>query len=119
VTFAGFLAPLCEYAIVTLLHVALPARTVAGYVIDPATHQVVDRFKVGLNPQHVVPSWDLQTLWVANNAENTRKGSLTPIRRWGMPEEVGKTVVSLATGALPYTIGQVINVDGGLLAFRL
>ncbi|HTI47465.1 MAG TPA: hypothetical protein VMB76_12980 [Casimicrobiaceae bacterium] len=49
------------------------------YVIDPATHQVVDRFKVGLNPQHVVPSWDLQTLWVANNAENTRKGSLTPI----------------------------------------
>jgi YVTN family beta-propeller protein len=49
------------------------------YVIDPATHRVVDRFKVGLNPQHVVPSWDLQTLWVANNAENTRKGSLTPI----------------------------------------
>jgi hypothetical protein len=26
-----------------------------------------------------VPSWDLKTLWVANNAENTTKGSLTPI----------------------------------------
>ncbi len=49
------------------------------YVIDPATFQVVDRFKVGLNPQHVVPSYDLRTLWVANNAENTRRGSLTPI----------------------------------------
>jgi YVTN family beta-propeller protein len=49
------------------------------YVIDPATFTVVDRFKVGLNPQHVVPSWDLKTLWVANNAENTTKGSLTPI----------------------------------------
>ena len=49
------------------------------YVIDPATRKVVDRFKVGLNPQHVVPSWDLKTLWVANNAENTTKGSLTPI----------------------------------------
>ena len=49
------------------------------YVIDPATLQVVDRFKVGINPQHVVPSWDLTTLWVANNAEGRTDGSLTPI----------------------------------------
>ena len=49
------------------------------YVIDPATLKVVDRFKVGLNPQHVVPSWDLKTLWVANNAERTPNGSLTPV----------------------------------------
>ena len=49
------------------------------YVIDPATYQVVDKFKVGLNPQHVVPSYDLRTLWVANNAENTKRGSLTPL----------------------------------------
>jgi len=49
------------------------------YVIDPETFTVVDKFKVGLNPQHVVPSWDLQTLWVTNNAERTTKGSLTPI----------------------------------------
>ena len=49
------------------------------WVIDPATFKVVDKFKVGLNPQHVVPSWDLKTLWVANNAENTYKGSLIPV----------------------------------------
>ncbi|HEY3584050.1 MAG TPA: YncE family protein, partial [Casimicrobiaceae bacterium] len=49
------------------------------YVIDPATLKVVDRFRVGLNPQHIVPSYVLTTLWVANNAENTTKGSLTPI----------------------------------------
>jgi YVTN family beta-propeller protein len=49
------------------------------YVIDPATMKVVDRFKVGVNPQHVVPSWDLRTLWVANNAENRTDGSLTPV----------------------------------------
>lgn len=36
-TLAGFLAPLGVYAMVTLLHVALPARSVAGYVVDPAT----------------------------------------------------------------------------------
>jgi YVTN family beta-propeller protein len=48
-------------------------------VIDPATLQVIDTFKVGRNPQHVVPSWDLRTLWVANNAEGRTDGSLTPI----------------------------------------
>ncbi len=49
------------------------------YVIDPATMKVVDRFKVGLSPQHIVPSWDMRTLWVTNNAEGSAKGSLTPI----------------------------------------
>jgi YVTN family beta-propeller protein len=49
------------------------------YVIDPRTFKVIDKYKVGLNPQHVVPSWDMQTLWVTNNAERTTKGSLTPI----------------------------------------
>jgi YVTN family beta-propeller protein len=49
------------------------------YVIDPSTFKVVDRFKVGVNPQHVVPSWDLHTLWVANNAEGRTDGALTPI----------------------------------------
>jgi YVTN family beta-propeller protein len=48
-------------------------------VIDPATMQVVDRFRVGPNPQHVVPSYDLKTLWVTNNAEGRTDGSLTPI----------------------------------------
>jgi len=49
------------------------------YVIDPATLKVIDRFKVGRNPQHVVPSWDLTTLWVTNNAEGRTDGTLTPI----------------------------------------
>src|SRR5262245_52655503 len=49
------------------------------YVIDPATFKVVDRFRVGVNPQHIVPSWDLKTLWVTNNAEGRTDGSLTPI----------------------------------------
>jgi DNA-binding beta-propeller fold protein YncE len=47
------------------------------HVIDPQTLKVIDRFKVGRNPQHVVPSWDLQTLWVTNNAEGRTDGTLT------------------------------------------
>src|SRR5881396_3196393 len=49
------------------------------YVIDPATLKVVDRFRVGINPQHIVPSYDLKTLWATNNAEGRTDGSLTPI----------------------------------------
>jgi DNA-binding beta-propeller fold protein YncE len=42
--------------------------------------KVVDTFSVGSDPQHVVPSWDLKTLWVTNNSEsNHAAGSLTPI----------------------------------------
>jgi YVTN family beta-propeller protein len=60
-------------------------------VIDPATMKVVDRFPVGINPQHVVPSWDLKTLWVTNNAEGRPDGSLTPIDpTTGKP---GKTIM--------------------------
>jgi YVTN family beta-propeller protein len=61
------------------------------HVIDPATLKVIDRFKVGTNPQHVVPSWDLTTLWVTNNAEGRTDGSLTPIDP--MTGKRGKDVV--------------------------
>jgi YVTN family beta-propeller protein len=49
------------------------------YVIDPNTFKVIDKFPVGRSPQHVVPAWDLKTLWVTNNAEGRNDGSLTPI----------------------------------------
>jgi YVTN family beta-propeller protein len=56
------------------------------YVIDPATFKVVDRFLVGPQPQHIVPSWDLKTLWVNNNGKRGSEGSLTPIDpRTGKP----------------------------------
>jgi 3-oxoacyl-[acyl-carrier protein] reductase len=38
---------------------------------------------------------------------------LTPIRRWGRPEDVGKAVVAVATDLLPFSTGQVLDVDGG------
>ncbi|WP_328432120.1 YncE family protein [Streptomyces sp. NBC_00453] len=55
-------------------------------VIDPKTYRVIDTIPVGAQPQHVVPSWDLKTLWVNNDKGNT----LTPIDpRTG---KAGKTV---------------------------
>jgi YVTN family beta-propeller protein len=39
-------------------------------VIDQKTFRKVAHFKVGVLPQHVVPSWDLKTLWVNDNKSN-------------------------------------------------
>jgi len=40
-------------------------------------------------------------------------GGLTPIRRWGTPDDVGKAVAAVAADALPFSTGEVLNVDGG------
>ena len=51
------------------------SRSASVTVIDPRSYAVVRTFSTGALPQHVVPSYDLSTLWVANNNGN----SLTPI----------------------------------------
>jgi 3-oxoacyl-[acyl-carrier protein] reductase len=40
-------------------------------------------------------------------------------KRWGLPEDVGKVAVAMATGMLPYSTGQVVMVDGGMTVQRL
>ena len=44
---------------------------------------------------------------------------LTPIQRWGTPEDVGKAVAAIAQDLLPFSTGEVINVDGGFHLRRL
>ena len=39
---------------------------------------------------------------------------LVPMRRWGQPDDVASAVVCMATGRLPYTVGQPVMIDGGL-----
>jgi NAD(P)-dependent dehydrogenase (short-subunit alcohol dehydrogenase family) len=44
---------------------------------------------------------------------------LTPIQRWGTPSDVGKAVAAIAQDMLPFSTGEVINVDGGFHLRRL
>ena len=78
------------------------------YVIDQETLTVIDKFRVGLNPQHVVPSWDMRTLWVANNAENTKVGGVTPVdprtRRQGGSVEDPTTCTSRRMASQPSSL---------------
>ncbi len=44
---------------------------------------------------------------------------LTPIARWGTPEDVGRAVVAIAQDQFPFSTGEVFNVDGGFHIRRL
>jgi YVTN family beta-propeller protein len=58
------------------------SRSNTVVVIDQHTRKVIRQFPTGAEPQHVTPSWDLRTLWVGNDQDN----SLTPINpRTGKP----------------------------------
>ena len=44
---------------------------------------------------------------------------ITLIKRWGLPSDIAKTVVSIVKGNLPYATGEVIHIDGGFHIRRL
>jgi len=72
-TQAGQLTPTAQKA---LHRVYVPnSRSDSVSVIDTTTYKVIQTLHTGREPQHVVPSYDLQTLWVLNNKSN----SATPI----------------------------------------
>ena len=76
-TAASHMSPATQGALVRIYVPEHGGNSVS--VIDPATMTVIDKFKVGQRPQHIVPSWDLKTLWVTNNADGGGAASLTPI----------------------------------------
>jgi len=43
------------------------------------------------------------------------ENGLTPIQRWGQPEDIARTVATMAQGLLPFTVGEAVHVDGGLM----
>jgi 3-oxoacyl-[acyl-carrier protein] reductase len=54
------------------------------------------------------------TLPVKEKYDGWIAGGLTPMARWGEPEDVGDTVACLASGRMPFSTGDAFHVDGGL-----
>ena len=44
---------------------------------------------------------------------------LLPIKRWGLPEDIGNAVSVLCSGKLAYSTGEILNIDGGFHIRRL
>jgi NAD(P)-dependent dehydrogenase (short-subunit alcohol dehydrogenase family) len=59
------------------------------------------------------------TSGVKDKYDNLIAEGLLPIHRWGLPEDIGNAAISLASGAIPYSTGQVIDIDGGFHIRRL
>lgn len=59
------------------------------------------------------------TAAVSEKYDTLIEEGLCVTKRWGMPEDIGKAVASLARGDFPYSTGQVLMVDGGLTLPRL
>jgi 3-oxoacyl-[acyl-carrier protein] reductase len=47
------------------------------------------------------------------------EGGITPIKRWGQPEDIARAVVMLSGGGLSFSTGDALNVDGGFHLRRL
>ncbi|PSL17219.1 3-ketoacyl-ACP reductase [Shimia abyssi] len=58
------------------------------------------------------------TAAVIESYEQRAKDGLTLLPRVGTPEDMGEIIATLAAGKLPYTTGQAISADGGLLVPR-
>ncbi|NMB95458.1 MAG: 3-ketoacyl-ACP reductase [Clostridiaceae bacterium] len=50
---------------------------------------------------------------VKEKYDNLIKEGITPIKRWGYPEDIAKAVSVICSGNLDFSTGEVINVDGG------
>lgn len=59
------------------------------------------------------------TTGVSEKYDALIESGITPIKRWGLPEDIAKAALMLADGALPFSTGEVINVDGGFHLQRL
>jgi NAD(P)-dependent dehydrogenase (short-subunit alcohol dehydrogenase family) len=59
------------------------------------------------------------TAGVKEKYDSLIQNGLTPIPRWGEPDDVAKAVVAIANDSFPFSTGDVFNVDGGFHLRRL
>jgi 3-oxoacyl-[acyl-carrier protein] reductase len=106
-------------------YAASPER--AGYCVSKAGMAMMTKLfavrlaEEGINVFEVRPgviATDM-TAKVKEKYDAQIAAGLTPIRRWGTPEDVGRAVAAIAAGSFSFSTGEVINVDGGFHLRRL
>lgn len=90
--------------------------------ISMVTQLFADRLAAdGINVYEVRPgviNTDMTSV-VKGKYDALIEGGLTPIKRWGQPDDVAKAVSVLCSGLLDFSTGEVLNVDGGFHIRRL
>jgi len=99
----------------------------ADYCISKAGLSMMTRLYADRLAEFGIPVFEIRPGIVETDMTSTVKEKydrlihegLTPIRRWGKPEDVGKAVAAIVQGYFPFSTGEVINVDGGFHLRRL
>lgn len=77
--------------------------------------------------EYDIPVYEIQpgvirtdmTSGVVEKYDKLFEAGLAIQKRWGTPEDIGKVAAAMATGLMPYSTGQVVQVDGGMTVQRL
>jgi 3-oxoacyl-[acyl-carrier protein] reductase len=109
----------------TNAYAASPNR--AEYCLSKAAVSMATRLfatrlgEAGIGVFEVRPGVIRTAMTAVAEADYTRRidEGLSPIRRWGTPEDVGRAVAALAGGAFAFSTGDAVHVDGGLHVQRL
>ena len=90
--------------------------------ISMMTKLYADRLsEYGINVYEIRPGIILtdMTAGVKEKYDALFENGITPIKRWGLPEDIAKAVGAIVNQSFPYSTGQVFNVDGGFHLRRL
>ena len=111
----------------SIINISSVSATVASvnrgdYCISKAGMSMTTKLWAARLGEFDIPVYEIQpgvirtdmTAGVTEKYDKMIAEGLTLQKRWGQPEDLGKTVVALAEGAIPYATGQIINTDGGM-----
>jgi len=97
------------------------------YCISKAALSMLTPLFASRLAEHGINVYEIRPGLIATDLTESVKGKydkliadgLTPIKRWGTPQDVGKAVAAIVLDLLPFSTGEVINVDGGFHLRRL
>ncbi|MBD3255006.1 MAG: 3-ketoacyl-ACP reductase [Candidatus Lokiarchaeota archaeon] len=97
------------------------------YCISKAGMTMMTKLYADRLAEFEIPVFEIQpgiiktrmTKTVEDKYDKLFEEGITPIKRWGMPEDVAKTVKGIVLGYIPYSTGDIIHIDGGFHLKRL
>jgi NAD(P)-dependent dehydrogenase (short-subunit alcohol dehydrogenase family) len=116
----------CSIITVTSANASAASINRSEYCVSKAAASMTSKLFAARLADYGIGVYEIQPGFIATEMTAPSKerydkaiaGGLTMIKRFGAPEEVGRIAATLALGLLPYTAGQVIAADGGLLTVR-
>ena len=113
-----------DFSIINISSVSASVASVnrGDYCISKAGMNMTTKLWAARLGEYNIPVYEIQpgliktdmTAGVREKYDKLIAGGLTLQKRWGYPEDIGKTVVALALGMIPYATGQTFNIDGGM-----